>query len=220
MIVAAACIPQPPLLLPGLTGGPVAEVEELRAHIQQAVTLVVEQASDEVIVVGAAPTTGHCPRDAPAPAGRLAPAADRRPEQTPLPLPLVIGRAALEGHQVSYVLQGVEASAPPARCHALGVGLARGPGRTALLVAADGSARRGEKAAGHLDPRAPALDDQVARALDNADTTALLALDPQLCADLLLTGRAHGKYWPGPARAARGRQTAYTRQTPSASPTT
>jgi hypothetical protein len=42
----------------------------------------------------------------------------------------------------------------------------------------DGSARRSEKAPGHLDPAAAPFDAAVAAALAAGDTTALAALDP------------------------------------------
>ncbi|KGN36237.1 hypothetical protein N803_05060 [Knoellia subterranea KCTC 19937] len=64
---------------------------------------------------------------------------------------------------------------------------------TTLLVVADGSARRTEKAPGHFDERAAAVDDSIVGAVrDAADggLDRLLDLDPTLCADLLVTGRA------------------------------
>ena len=59
-----------------------------------------------------------------------------------------------------------------------------------LLVVADGSAKRTEKAPGHFDDRAAAVDADVLRALAEGDTAALAALDPGLCQELWLTGRA------------------------------
>jgi hypothetical protein len=92
----------------------------------------------------------------------------------------------------------IATDADPAECAWLGSGLgadddadAAGPGRrTLLLVMADGSARRGEKAPGHLDERAAALDEGFARAVAAADTAALAAMDPELARDLLFDGRA------------------------------
>jgi hypothetical protein len=62
------------------------------------------------------------------------------------------------------------------------------PEARALLVVADGSARRGEKAPGHLDERASGFDAAVDSALRHGDPAALRALDPQLGADLLAAG--------------------------------
>lgn len=64
------------------------------------------------------------------------------------------------------------------------------PGRSLLLVPADGTAKRTEKAPGHLDERAWAIDDEIVRALAEGDARALLALDPSLCEELWCTGRA------------------------------
>jgi hypothetical protein len=64
---------------------------------------------------------------------------------------------------------------------------------TTLLVVADGSACRTEKAPGHLDDRASAVDDDIVDAIrGSADggLERLLDLDPTLCAELLVAGRA------------------------------
>lgn len=57
-----------------------------------------------------------------------------------------------------------------------------------LLVPADGSARRGEKAPGHLDERAFELDDRITKALGDGDGAALAGLDQRLAAELLAAG--------------------------------
>lgn len=57
-----------------------------------------------------------------------------------------------------------------------------------LVVAADGSARRGEKAPGYLDERSFALDDAVRDALATGDAATLRALDLDLAAELLAQG--------------------------------
>lgn len=53
------------------------------------------------------------------------------------------------------------------------------------LVVGNGSARRSEKAPGHLDERAFAFDDSLRRALTAPDSQALTNLDRQLAAELL-----------------------------------
>ena len=55
----------------------------------------------------------------------------------------------------------------------------------AVLVVGNGSARRTEKAPGHLDERAAAFDDAVDRALRETDRAALRAVDRDLAGDLL-----------------------------------
>lgn len=59
-----------------------------------------------------------------------------------------------------------------------------------LLVLADGSTRRGEKAPGYLDERSFAFDDEVVRCLEHGDAAGLTALDPELADALMVLGRA------------------------------
>jgi len=59
---------------------------------------------------------------------------------------------------------------------------------TTLIVLADGSARRSEKAPGHLHPDAIAFDDRVESALRTGDAAALTALDPGLGDELWCEG--------------------------------
>ncbi|WP_460800031.1 class III extradiol ring-cleavage dioxygenase family protein [Nocardioides pacificus] len=57
-----------------------------------------------------------------------------------------------------------------------------------VLVVADGSARRGEKAPGHLDERAFAFDEAIGSALARADVEVLRDIDEVLGAELLAGG--------------------------------
>ncbi|CAM3329530.1 hypothetical protein NODU109028_11970 [Nocardioides dubius] len=59
--------------------------------------------------------------------------------------------------------------------------------RPTLLVA-DGSARRGEKAPGHLDERSFAVDEAIERSLKAGDPTDLALLDLTLAEELLIAG--------------------------------
>ncbi len=58
----------------------------------------------------------------------------------------------------------------------------------AVVVLANGSARRGEKAPGHLDPRAHAFDAAVEQALLAGDPDALAGLDLTPAGELLTAG--------------------------------
>jgi hypothetical protein len=103
-----------------------------------------------------------------------------------LPLSLLIGRwLAPQAHE--YV--AVASDASPEDCAKLGAEIADSD-RVGLLIMGDGSACRTQKAPGYLDERAAPFDEAVARALATADRGALLTLDPDLAAELLVAGRA------------------------------
>jgi len=108
-----------------------------------------------------------------------------------LPLPLGLGCRLLDqaGYAGQPVLHTVSDGASAADCAALGARLAATGARVALLVMADGSARRGLKAPGYLDERSFSFDAQVTDAIRDGDMAALLALDASLARDLMATGR-------------------------------
>lgn len=59
-------------------------------------------------------------------------------------------------------------------------------GASSVLVVANGSARRSEKAPGHLDERAAAYDSELEKALRAGDVGALRSVDPSLAAELMV----------------------------------
>ena len=59
-------------------------------------------------------------------------------------------------------------------------------GASSVLVVANGSARRSEKAPGHLDERAAAYDSELEKALRAGDVGALRTLDPGLAEELMV----------------------------------
>ncbi|GAA3474939.1 hypothetical protein [Nonomuraea roseola] len=87
------------------------------------------------------------------------------------------------------VFQGVASDASVAECLALGAKLVEGR-RTALLVMGDGSACLTEKSPGYLHPAAAPYNEEIVRALAEADTGALAAMDPAQAAALWVAGRA------------------------------
>jgi hypothetical protein len=93
------------------------------------------------------------------------------------------------GAGVPVELHGVAADLPVEGGRRYGRLLARRPERIALLVLADGSARRGPAAPGYVDDRAAAVDGAVEAALRTGDPAALLALDPATATELLVAGR-------------------------------
>lgn len=178
-----AFVPATPLLSPqvSITGGGVTEVQAAA----RAVVAGLVGSARTVVVVGQAPEQrdyegtwdwsgfGVAQRGG---------AGDR------LPRALSVGAWLLDdaGWTGERRYVGVPVDAAPDRCAALGYGL----DAQALLVVADGSARRSLKAPGHLDERAQPFDEAVAAALRTADLDALAGLDPALAAELLATGRA------------------------------
>jgi hypothetical protein len=197
VITSAALCPAPPLLARELTGAdPV--VPELRQACHDATAALVADEPDLVAVVGSAAETRVWP-----PAGRLdlsayapalaAGAGGLEPLPAgPVPLPLGLGARLLDqaGYAGRRELYSVGDHEPAEACAALGARLARAAARVALLVMADGSARRGVKAPGYLDERSGPFDAAVAGAIRAGDLAALLALDPGLARELMATGRA------------------------------
>jgi hypothetical protein len=111
---------------------------------------------------------------------------DARSSKPPLGL-----RVAAEVLRRAGLLPGPEVVVPwDARGEALESAAADLHSNSSVLVVADGSARRGEKAPGHLDERAFAFDDALVAALQQGDPDALLALDADLAEELLAQGRA------------------------------
>lgn len=184
--MAASC-PHPPLLLPGVTGGAVPEVEELRAACHAAVEDLVAAAPDVVVVVGGAPRTRTWPVDAASPRSFFAPGREPGPCGEVLPLSLAVARELVA---VPVELHGVDVALPVDDCRAYGRRIAERPERIGLLVMADGSARRGPKAPGYADHRALAVDGAFDEALRAGDTEPLLKLEPDVADDLLIGGRA------------------------------
>ena len=211
MIISAALCPAPPLLARELTGAdPV--VPELRQACDDATVALVADEPDLIAVVGVAADTRTWP-----PGGRLdlsayAPALGAgagggtegcgtegggtaipvAASESPLPLPLGLASRLLDqaGYAGRRELQTVSDLEPAATCEAIGARLAGASARVALLVMADGSARRGLKAPGYLDDRSAPFDAEVERAIRAVDMRALLALDPVLARELMATGRA------------------------------
>lgn len=190
MIVAVAGCPNPPLLLRGITGRPVAEVEQLRAACLAAIGELLAARPSRLVVIGAA-----------------APGEDDKA------LSIVVGRLLLNqagcGLPIEHLV--IAADSPPADCLQAGRALAgndndsdnsgndnsgddndgdSGDDSIGLLVMADGSARRSLKAPGYLDARAAPFDEAVQACLESGRLGGLAELDPVLAAELLVAGRA------------------------------
>jgi hypothetical protein len=199
VLTAAALCPAPPLLARELTGAdPV--VPDLRQACLDATAELVRSVPHVVAVVGAGEQTSefgaHGRLDLAAYAPALARGLDdgSSPHRSgePLPLSLGLGRMLLEqaGYSGALTLHSVHDRASVADCAALGARLAGAANRVAMLVMADGSARRGPKAPGYLDERSFPFDAQVTDAIRDGDMAALLTLDSGLARELMATGRA------------------------------
>jgi hypothetical protein len=210
MLIAAALCPAPPLLARELTGAdPV--LPELRQACREAVGELTRADADVVVVVGVADVTGvfdpaarlDVTTYAPALRARGRAAGPAGPDS--LPLPIGLGSRLLDeaGYRGRRELQSVREGTAPTACAALGARLAESAPRVALLVMADGSARRSRRAPGYLDVRAEPFDAEVGRAIRTGDMPALLALDSTLATELMATGRPA---WQVLAGAAAGRQ--------------
>jgi hypothetical protein len=186
VLVAAAVVPTPPLLIPEVAAGSAARDTDLRTAAVASVGQVLGAGADQVVVVGEAPATGPLSGEPDwHPFGLRLP----RPEQR---LPLAHGVGAWLLGQAGCMLQiehvGVAADTTPQGCAALGRALTAGR-RTALLACGDGTARRDEKAPGHFSPAAAGFDERVDAALRAGDPAGLLALDAEEAAELWVAGR-------------------------------
>ncbi len=177
---------------PGDGGEAAPELDALRAACDRAVGRLA--GADALIVVGGGAETRSYGPDAyaslrPYGLGWTSPC-DLEDGAEPLPLSLTIGRWLLERQGLGARYQAVAFDAEPEDCLALGREVAETADDVALLVMGDGSACRSEKAPGYLDVRARPYDEGVARALGDADTAALAALDPGVSRDVQAAGRA------------------------------
>jgi hypothetical protein len=198
-LLRAAVVPSAPLLVPEVAGGSADADAPLRERVRSAVAELRDQ--PHVVVVGVAPRDGRYDGTwdwSGFGVARRGPGHGRG-----LPLALALGAWLLDdaGATGERLLYGVAEHSTPAACVRAGAELASDRD-VALLVVGDGTARRTEKAPGHLDPRAERWDATAAQALRSGDPSSLLALDVGLGAALLASGRAP---WQVLAGAAQGR---------------
>jgi hypothetical protein len=214
MLVAAAVVPCPPLLVPQVAAGAAPELDELRAACADAVGVLAAARPDRLVVLGPAEQSGRGPH----PQGATGSFRDfgvhldvtlgERQGEAPgrlLPPSLTVAAWLLTRTEwTAAPVEGLGVGEPlaPESCAELGRELAASARRVALLVAADGSARRSLKGPGYFDERAEPFDASVAAALAHADTEALAALDAKLAAELLAAGRAPWQVLAGAAQGA------------------
>jgi hypothetical protein len=202
MLVAAAFVPVPPLLVPEIGGGTAASDEPLRAACREAVTRLIATAPDEIVVVGPGNATGAVEGSWDW-RGFGVPLPDPPPKRK-LPHGLAIGSWLLDRYADATLARrsyAVTDDATPQQCAALGRELAAGDRRISLLVCGDGSACRTEKAPGFFDPDAETWDKHALTALSSADAAGLLSLDAAVGSRVLAAGRASWQVLAGAAAA-------------------
>lgn len=177
MTCLAFC-PYPPLLPAGSHVGDVEEAQQLRAVALDAVRRLVAGSPGLVLVLG--PDGESLPADETA-GGSMQPHG----------VPLNVGRAddttlGLAHSVGAWLLDTVGWDGP--RCYVATLSADDLDAGVAVLVMADGSATRTEKAPGHLDERAKAFDAAIAAALADGDADALGGIDLTLAADLWCQG--------------------------------
>ncbi|MFI6038291.1 class III extradiol dioxygenase subunit B-like domain-containing protein [Streptomyces sp. NPDC051315] len=212
MLVAAAVCPCPPLLVPEVAAGSAPELDAARAACSEALGVLAAARPDRLLVLGPADESGRgtYPEGARGSfrgfgvdaAVRLGRGGGEPASGRELPPSLAVGawlleRAGWSGTPVEGL--GVAEPLPAGRCVELGRDIGGRPGRIALLVMGDASARRSLKGPGYLDERAAPFDAEVARALGSADVAALEALDVELARELKAAGRAPWQVLAGAA---------------------
>jgi hypothetical protein len=215
VLVSAAVCPATPLLARELTGAdPV--VPELRAACLAAVTAMLGTAPDLLAVVGPADQARRWDARASldltafAPALRGAgPAGAAPPGSAACPdLPASVGIGAMVLDQAGYsgprALHSVTEADEAGECAALGRSLADLADRVALLVLADGSARRTLGAPGYLDERSLPFDAAAVEIISSGELDRLMALDAGLARELMVTGRPGWQVLAGAAAGRRG----------------
>ncbi|WP_159838174.1 hypothetical protein [Nocardia sp. CY41] len=213
MFSVAALVPSPPVLVPELCGGVADEAgtgdPDPRAVLRSAVLDAVRDvaaAADHWTVIGVGadertfgPETVGTFRGfgADVRAG-LSGAAVTGPGRADADLPLAV---LIGGWLRGQVAPGaiaearvVPADATPEHCRESGAktraALDGDVAPRGVLVVADGAATLSTKAPGYLDERARPVQDRLDHALATGDRAALWALDPGLCGELGIAGRA------------------------------
>jgi hypothetical protein len=220
VIVRAAVVPHPPLLVPELVAGAVADTQGLRSACLAAAGALAEVA-DHWLAVAADPA-GPAVID-PSAVGTFlgygvhvpVSLSDGVPTTSAdtaagtavdLPLPaLLAGWLRGQAGARTVRVQLIAADLPAAACRRLGADLFDAAATSArplgLLVLGDGSNRHTERAPARPDERAGGFDAEVAAALANGDPLRLLKLDAGLAAELGAAGRAAWQVLAGVATA-------------------
>jgi hypothetical protein len=196
VILGAAFLPNPPVLVPAVASGAAGELEPLRRASSEALLRVHSDGVRQLAVLGAAETSAM---HSPVARGSLSgygvslevhlgsPGCGGAVE---LPLSLTVGAWLVEqalGPSSGAVGFSVGPDFASSRAAVELLAFAESA-PLALVVMGDGSARRSTTAPGYQDPRAEPFDATVAAALRDGDGEALADLDDVLGAELLAAG--------------------------------
>ena len=200
MITGVAFCPHPPLIVPAVAVGAAGELDDLRTACGAAIRDVMAGSPDRIALVGPGPVTAQLGEDAVGtlsgygvdlrielPAARIGQVGTESPaargEQTrtegTLPLSLTIGAWLLQcaGWQGPVTTLALAADADVETLQRHAAQLTTRAERTGLLVMADASSTRTEKAPGSWQPGALAFDAQVSAALASGEPTRLADVD-------------------------------------------
>ncbi len=208
IVLAAAVLPNPPLLVPALAGAGAGSLAPLLSACDRTVSELLAAATGSVLLIGPGRSTVRHDADAWGSLDgfgvRTGEPARHDDTQPRLPLSLTIGRWLLDraGWNGDLEMQEVAGEASAEECAALAGQLAgRLPDGTAWLVMGEGSICRGPRSPGYDDPRAEGFDAGVAAALATADLSGLLGLDVRVAAELGAAGRPAWQVLAAAARA-------------------
>ena len=204
-------MPHPPLLVPELVAGAVAETEAVRRACVAAGKRLAALSRQWLAIAGDSAFHGLTSADA---VGTFHgygidkivsldedPNSDEADPGLPLPV-LVAGWLREQAGAGQVVVQTIDPGGSVSDSRRVGERLARQDRPVGLLVLGDGSSRH-PGPSGHPDPRSVPYDAGVRDALATADLDALLSLDVELGTELAVSGRAA---WQALAGATLGRR--------------
>ena len=205
MLVAAALVPHPPLLIPSVAAGAADELDELRDACREALDVLQQSRPDLLVVVGGGDGDGAGIAH-PGARGSMRPFGVDVDVALPgiptglepasgdigaLPLSLTIAAWLLEqcGWSPPLLARAISPATSSQQAAHLGMAISGYAPRVALLAVGDGSAALSRKAPGYLVPGAGEWQQLVNTAFAEGDREALLALSDVDAQHFVASGR-------------------------------
>lgn len=163
------------MIIPEVAAGAADDLASLRSACDAAVATLRAHGPDRIVVIGAGALDTDRDESAGATFAPYGVDLHVGGDSVELPLSLAVG---------AWLLDRAGWSGP----RTYSTGTPEVGGRIALLVMADGSAKRSTSAPGFFDDRAEAFDAAIAAALGQGDAETLAGLDPELGAELWAAG--------------------------------